>query len=151
MTKIPPGYIELKQRCTTQMRLDICSGCDKCGLRCANDVPCSAEEWAELQAYIAAMTPEDKQELERVMAQDKTVDLGDEVTVELCQYRDMEAGRCMVYPARPLVCRLLGHVEWMPCPIEAVPTRIRTSDALELMQSYAQFERRRFADWESPA
>jgi Fe-S-cluster containining protein len=144
-------FIELKERCTQQMRLEVCSGCDMCGLRCADDVPCTAEEWGHLQSYIASLSQEAREELATVMAQDKTVDLGDDVKVSLCQYRDMVGGRCMVYPARPLVCRLLGHVEWMPCPIEKVPTRINTEDAVELMKSYAQFERRRFIEWETPA
>ena len=51
------------------------------------------------------------------------------------------------YPIR-LVCRLLGHVEWMPCPIEKVVKRIETPDALQLMQAYAQIERRTFEGWE---
>ena len=145
------NFIELEERCTQQMRLDVCSGCDMCGLRCADDVPCTHDEWQDLQRFIADLSPEAKAELDTVMAQNKSVDLGDDVSVSLCKFRDMEKGRCMVYPARPLVCRLLGHVEWMPCPIEKVPSRINTQDALELMKSYAQFERRTFTEWETPA
>jgi Fe-S-cluster containining protein len=87
-------------------------------------------------------------QIEAVTRQDKTVDLGDGVTVTMCRYRDMRAGRCMVYPARPLVCRLLGHVEWMPCPIQKVEKVAATPDALQLMREYARHERRTFDEWE---
>ena len=130
------------------MQLSVCNGCDQCGLRCAAGVPASWDEWDALQAYLAALSEAERAEIRRVEAQDKTVDLGDEVTVQMCRYRDMEAGRCVVYPARPLICRLLGHVEWLPCPIEKVPKRIDTADAVALMQSYAQFERRTFEEWQ---
>lgn len=130
------------------MQLSVCNGCDQCGLRCASGVPASRSEWDALQAYLASLSEAERAEIRRVETQDKTVDLGDEVTVQMCRYRDMEAGRCVVYPARPLICRLLGHVEWLPCPIEKVPKRIDTTDAVALMQSYAQFERRTFEEWQ---
>ena len=130
------------------MQLSVCNGCDQCGLRCAAGVPASRDEWDALQAYLAGLPEAERAEIRRVEAQDKTVDLGDEVTVEMCRYRDMEAGGCVVYPARPLICRLLGHVEWLPCPIEKVPKAIETADAVALMQSYAHFERRTFEEWE---
>ena len=140
-------YIELKQKCESQMQLHVCNGCDQCGLRCAVGVPASRDEWEALQTYLAGLSEAERAEIRRVEAQDKTVDLGDEVTVQMCRYRDREAGRCVVYPARPLICRLLGHVEWLPCPIEKVPKAIDTADAVALMQSYAQFERRTFEEW----
>ena len=131
------------------MDLRVCSGCDACGLRCASGVPSTQEEWTALQEFIAALDPDARRELARVERQDKTVDLGDEVTVQMCRYRDMENGRCAVYPARPLVCRLLGHVEWMPCPIEKVRQTIDTGDALALMEQYSRSERRTFEEWEA--
>src|SRR5262249_55773035 len=98
-----------------------------------------------VQEYAAAAP--NREDVARVVAQDKTVDLGDGVTVQMCRYRDMERGRCAVYPARPLVCRLLGHVEWMPCPIEKVPRIVPTEDALALMRAYAEEERHTFEEW----
>jgi hypothetical protein len=143
------SFIELKQRCESQMSLKVCSGCDACGLRCAAGVPASGEEWADLQRYIADAREDLRQEIRRTEAQDKTVDLGDGVSVQMCRYRDMEMGRCVVYPARPLMCRLLGHVEWMPCPIAKVPHIVHTPDALALMEAYAALERKTFEVWES--
>lgn len=37
-----------------------------------------------------------------------------------CRFRDERAGRCRVYPVRPFVCRIMGHVPWLPCPTERV-------------------------------
>ncbi len=144
----PIAFIELVDRCEAQMDLSVCSGCDACGLRCAAGVPASEDEWEALQEYIGGLDEQRREHLTRVEQQDKSVDLGDGVTVQMCRYRDMDANRCVVYPARPLVCRLLGHVEWMPCPIEKVTRIVHTPDALKLMGEYSQLERRTFEEWE---
>ncbi len=143
------AFIELKADCERQMRLDVCNGCDLCGLRCAVGISVTRDEWDAIQDYIAGLSDAERAEIEQVQRQDKQVDLGDGVTVPMCRYRDRERGRCAVYAARPLVCRLLGHVEWMPCPIAKVPRTITTPDALALMRAYAQFERRTFEAWEA--
>ncbi len=131
------------------MALEVCNGCTACSLRCAEGVPATRDEWQALVAHIAAMSADAKAELDRVLAQDKRVDLGDDVSVRMCRYWDTQSERCAVYPARPLVCRLLGHVAWMPCPIEKVPHVIETPDALELMRSYSERERHTFEEWEA--
>lgn len=134
-------------RVRSQMDLTPCNGCDSCGLRCEAGVQMSRTEYDAVRGYAEA--PGNRNEIERVVAQDKTVNLGDGVTVQMCRYRDMERGRCAVYPARPLICRLLGHVEWMPCPIEKVKRIVPTSDALALMDAYARMERDTFDEWDS--
>ncbi len=141
-------YIELKARAEKRIGLEVCNGCDACWLRCAHDVPASQDEWEALQSHIAAAPEPERARIISVQAQDKTVDLGDDVSVQMCRYFDMDTHMCAVYAVRPLVCRLLGHVEWMPCPIEKVPSPLPTPDALALMQSYARFERRTFGEWE---
>ncbi len=130
------------------MDLSVCNGCTACDIRCADGVQATRAEWDALQAYLAALPAAERAAIAEVMAQDKTVDLGDEVTVSLCRYFDMRTRRCAVYPERPLVCRLLGHVEWLPCPIERVPRPLPTPLALELMHAYAEHRRRTFAEWE---
>jgi Fe-S-cluster containining protein len=142
-------YIALKAKCEAQMQIEVCNGCTACALRCAADVPASRDEWDALQAYIAQASEEEQAHIAHVQAQDKTVSLGDDVTVQMCRYWDAETQHCVVYPVRPLACRLLGHVEWMPCPIEKVPAPIPTENALRLMRAYARFDRRTFAEWEA--
>ncbi len=129
--------------------LSACRGCDQCGLRCSSDVPATQQEWSALQEHIAALPPEGQDEISVVEKQDKTYSLGDDVTVQMCRYRDMDAGRCMVYQARPLVCRLLGHVEWMPCPIDKVPRRPPVELAVELITAYVKNDRKTFEEWEA--
>src|SRR5437016_5574131 len=129
------------------MDLTPCNGCDACGLRCEAGVQMSREEYDAVQEYVAHAA--NREEILCITAQDKTVDLGDGITVRMCRYRDMERGQCAVYPARPLICRLLGHVEWMPCPIEKITRTVDTPDALALMAEYAKQDRRTFEQWES--
>lgn len=139
-----------KQACAeSAMALEMCHGCTACALRCASDVPASRAEWNALQNYIEAQDAPDQARIVAVQQQDKSVDLGDDVQVEMCRYWDTENSLCAVYPVRPLACRLLGHVEWMPCPIEKVPHSLPLTQSLELMQSYAEFERKTFAEWEA--
>ncbi len=134
-------------RVESQIDLTPCNGCDSCGIRCADGVPMSRAEYEGVQDYIARSP--DSAYIDKVTRQDKLLDLGDGITIEMCRYRDMERGRCAIYPARPLICRLLGHIEWLPCPIDKVKTTANTRDALTLMQSYAIIERRTFDEWES--
>lgn len=35
----------------------------------------------------------------------------------LCPY--LKRGRCIIYPVRPIVCRLMGHVKQLICPHKA--------------------------------
>lgn len=104
----------------------------------------------EYDAAVEYMATEaNVEELSRILAQDKAVDLGDGVSVAMCRFRDMERGWCAIYPARPLICRLFGHVQWLPCPIDKVPRPVPTEDAIALMQEYAKQERHTFEEWEN--
>lgn len=142
-------FVPILLRCVSQMALPVCNGCSECWLRCAEGVQATRQEWDALQAYLASCSEAESAYVESVLHQDKTVDLGDEVTVTMCRFFDRTTRRCAIYPVRPLVCRLLGHVEWMPCPIEKVPHILPAADALALMEAYCQFERRTFAQWET--
>ena len=105
----------------------------------------SRAEFEAVQKYRA----ENIEAVSSVESQDKNLDLDDGVTVQMCRFRDMERGGCAVYPARPLICRLLGHVEWLPCPIDKVQKIANTTDALQLMREYAQIKRATLEEWES--
>ena len=72
-------------------------------------------------------------------------ELGDGVTERFCVLYDRREGGCAVYPVRPLVCRLLGHVEFMPCPFGRVPSVL--PDGPAIMQRYAQLDLRTLAEW----
>lgn len=142
-------FAQKQVRAESAMALEVCRGCTACALRCASDVPASRAEWESLQNHIALQDAPTQARISTVQQQDKTVDLGDDVSVEMCRYWDTENSLCAVYPVRPLACRLLGHVEWMPCPVDKVPHALPLTQSLELMQSYAHFERKTFAQWEA--
>ena len=130
----------------SQLDLTPCDGCDSCGIRCTAGVPLTRAEYESVQEYIA--NSPDNGYIAEVARQDKLLDLGDGVAVRMCRFRDMERGRCAIYPARPLICRLLGHLEWMPCPIDKVPGPVSTPDALALFQFYSREDRRTFEQWD---
>jgi hypothetical protein len=69
----------------------------------------------------------------------------EEVFYTACRFRDVERGRCSIYPVRPLICRLFGHVEWLPCPISKVPAPV--PGGRELMLQYGQAPQHTYEEW----
>jgi Fe-S-cluster containining protein len=137
---------DLTERVLGQMDLSLCNGCDRCSLRCTEGVPMSRREFDDVCRLIESLPG--SAAATAAAGPGREVDLGDGVFVRRCRFHDDDAGRCLIYPARPLVCRLMGHVEWMPCPIGAVPRTADTPLALELLRAYAEQERRTFDEWE---
>jgi hypothetical protein len=141
------AFLERRDELVARMEMETCNGCDGCGLRCMDGYTVTRTEYDAVQAYLATVP---LAEVERVRSQQKTVpwpgaeDTG--ATVTYCRYRDMENGNCSVYPARPTICRLFGHTEWLPCPIEAVTTVPEGAPAV--WNEYRRFERREWAGWE---
>jgi hypothetical protein len=52
--------------------------------------------------------------------------------LEPCPY--IENGKCLIYPARPLMCRLFGVVEDLKCPYVKPKSYITTQKANKLIQ-----------------
>lgn len=51
-----------------------------------------------------------------------------------CPMLDERSGRCTIYNARPLICRLFGMVEAMRCPHGCTPARwLSDAEAFQLM------------------
>ena len=80
----------IKLKTIPPMRCD-----DGCG-DCCGIVPCSESEYQSVLRYAKrkGLVP---------VVQDLT-----------CPW--FQNGKCSVYPARPLLCRLFGHIIGMPCP-----------------------------------
>lgn len=122
-----------------------CNGCDECGTRCTAGVRILRAEFDEIQAYLSSPAGSG---VARVVAQNKRLPIpGTDETYQACRFRDTERGNCSIYPARPLICRLFGHVEWLPCPIGEV-TKVE-SGAVELMQQYATEPRKTYEEWQA--
>ncbi len=129
-----------------EIDLKPCDGCDSCYLRCDRDIPMTREEFQKIRFYIQC---ECHEEIREIVSQDKRVDMGDGVYYQLCRFLDMKTHKCSVYPVRPLVCRIMGHVEWMPCPIERISRTAPAEISLKLMKTYALDERNTYEEWES--
>lgn len=141
------GFLKRRKDVTAQMEMAKCNGCDGCGGRCIEGFTVTRAEFAAIQGYLGTLPPE---EVARVAAQEKVIawpgaeETG--ATVTVCRYRDRENDRCLVYPARPTICRLFGHTHWLPCPIEKV--KQIPEGTVKLFQEYGNFSRKTFADWE---
>lgn len=122
-----------------QLPLEICHGCDGCGLRCTEGVRMTQVEFLRIELFLEAHAEETQQ----VQAQDKSIP-GWPVT-QFCQFRDTEKARCSIYPVRPVICRLFGHTEWLPCPLGIVP--LKGQEAMDVYQQYAKEESRTFDEW----
>ena len=121
---------------------DPCDRCYECGLRCTAGVQMTR---AEYDGILAHLRTEDPRLVARVLEQDKTVVWFEEIETEACLFYDVPKRQCIVYPARPLICRLFGHVEWLPCPARKRLPQIH--DAVKLIQLYADEKRATFVEW----
>ncbi len=127
-----------------------CDGCHECGLRCTAGIQMTKREFEQI---VACLRAQDRWQTKRVLEQEKLVpwpapseDEGCEgVEFEHCLFYDVPKRRCIIYPARPLICRLFGRVEWLPCPIgKPLPL---LNDGVGLIQAYSREQRATFADW----
>lgn len=124
-------------------REDPCYGCHECGLRCTAGVEMSRDEFDRIIEHL--QKTEDPDRASRVLEQDKRVVWFEDIETEACLFYDVVHRGCIVYPARPLICRLFGRVEWLPCPLGR-PLR-QVQGAVELIQTYAGERRATFPEW----
>jgi hypothetical protein len=99
----------------------------------------------EFERIVAHLRRLDPQEALRVLNEEKAWVWFEEAQVQACHFYDMRKRQCLVYPVRPLVCRLFGRVEWLPCPLGRSLPQLR--GGLELMQTYAAQRRATFPEW----
>jgi Fe-S-cluster containining protein len=122
-----------------------CNGCDACGMRCVAGVPMLRPEYAAIEGFLAS--PEGK-EARAVVLEDKQVPIAGAEGFHYiaCRFRNVALGRCSIYPVRPLVCRLFGHVEWLPCPIQKVAA---VPGGVETMQRYGDAIQHTYEEWQT--
>jgi len=100
------------------------------------------EEFLRIVEHLRGLDP---RQVTRVLDQEKRVPWFEDIDVEACLFRDVTRGGCIAYPARPLICRLFGRVEWLPCPLGRKLPQVR--EGLALIQEYAQQRRATFPEW----
>jgi hypothetical protein len=121
---------------------DPCDGCRECGLRCTAGIQMTKQEFEQI---VACLREQDPWQVRRVLEQEKRVVWFEDTDTEQCVFYDVPKKRCIVWPARPLVCRLFGRVEWLPCPLAKPLPLLR--DGLGILGAYARERRATFADW----
>lgn len=85
-----------------------------------------------------------RRKVRRVLEQSKHRFWFEEITYVACLFLENETDRCLIYPVRPLICRIFGRVKHLPCPIEHCPTDI---DARDLLRSYSELPLHTFQQW----
>jgi hypothetical protein len=79
------------------------TGCKNCG-ECCGVIPASTKEIREIAEYLQ-FHPE---------ARKHAVAHANQIT---CPFRDEQKKKCLVYPVRPIICRMFGVCEGpMQCP-----------------------------------
>lgn len=108
-----------------------CDGCSRCARHCAGNLRITRTEFEAIRAYLdgGGWCP---------------VVRGHADMVAPCEFQHPDKPWCLVYPVRPLICRLFGLVEWLPCPLGRVAD---IPDGPRIIEAYAQFERRTWRQW----
>lgn len=122
---------------------DPCSGCRDCAMRCSADIPMTRAEFDRIVEHLRAL---DANHVFRVLTQEKEAPWFEDVQRECCLFLDMPRQDCLIYPVRPLVCRLFGRVEWLPCPAEKLVRQL--DDGWAVFRAYAKDPRRTFTEWQ---
>jgi hypothetical protein len=99
----------------------------------------------EFERIIEYLRELDPRQVARVLDQDKFAVWFEDIETEQCLFYDVTMRRCLIYPARPLICRLFGRVEWLPCPLERPLPLLH--DGVGIIQAYAKEKRKTFAEW----
>ncbi|MHB9025905.1 MAG: YkgJ family cysteine cluster protein [Armatimonadota bacterium] len=109
-----------------------CDGCTACAMRCTDGINISEVEFFRM---LDELRGGDLQQARRVLEQEKETPWFEGASYQACLFLDFHTQRCLVYPARPLICRLFGRVAHLPCPIEKVPADLEASHILEAYTS----------------
>ena len=109
-----------------------CDGCHRCARNCTGNLRITRTEFAAIRDYLdgGGWLPAIRRPTEMVTP---------------CEFQEPGGVRCIIYPVRPLVCRLFGLVAWLPCPLGRVPVRV--PDGAAIAAAYARFERHSYREW----
>lgn len=80
----------------------------------------------------------------RVLEQTKERIWFEDTTYTACLFLDVTSQLCLIYSARPLVCRLFGRAIHLPCPLGKLPADLDPSRAIS---AYASQPLHTFEEW----
>ncbi|HEY3378253.1 MAG TPA: YkgJ family cysteine cluster protein [Armatimonadota bacterium] len=118
-----------------------CDGCITCALRCTAGIKISEFEYTRI---VEELRSQEASAVRKVLAQEKHLIWFEEIRYEACLFLNTETRLCLIYPARPLICRLFGRVKHLPCPAGWVPADF---DARDILQAYAAQPLKTFQEW----
>jgi len=119
-----------------------CDGCHECGLRCMAGVQMTRPEFERI---VECLRGQDSRQVARVLDQEKRVVWFEDAEMDVCLFYDVTKRRCIIYPARPFICRIFGRVEWLPCPAGKPVPQIK--NGIQLIRDYAGERRQTFPEW----
>lgn len=80
------------------LNIPVHKNCTNCG-KCCGIIPATSEEVEAIRSYIA------ENDIKPVRSYTST-----------CPFRDEAQKKCLIYPVRPLICRLFGVAKKAECP-----------------------------------
>ncbi len=110
-----------------------CDGCHECGEKCAGEIKMTRLEFLRIRAYLG----------DRAAPAQRQRAVGEFAAP--CRFYDPSLPGCIVYPVRPLICRLFGLVQWLPCPIGRRQPEVENAGAI--MEWYSTQDLRTYAQW----
>lgn len=99
------------------------------------------DEYRDIVAFLREVDPALRA---AVLNQDKVLQWFEDITYTACLFLDTRARLCMIYPVRPLVCRMFGSARHLPCPLGKKPA---TYNPRYVLESYTRLPRRTFQQW----
>lgn len=87
-------------------------------MRCTAGIRISEDEYTRIVAVLRAQKPSYAR---AVLEQPKELPWFEAITYTACLFLDIDTRLCLIYPARPLICRLFGHIAHLPCPTGQAP------------------------------
>ena len=131
----PEQVVRWLQSVYERLPVGTCGGCTDCALRCAGEVPMLA---AEYQAICQHLQNQDQSVPTLPPRRPGQM-------MPPCRFLEEASRLCVIYPVRPLICRLFGVVEWLPCPMGKQTAAVE--DGLNLMHRYAELGPHPFSYW----
>ena len=114
-----------------------CDNCTRCADRCTESVPMTQEEYARIARFLGRrpVPPEPSRPSGEMAAP--------------CRFLAAGSRLCLIYPVRPLACRLFGLTPWWPCPASRFEPKL--TDADRLLALYCELPRAPFEEWRRAA
>jgi len=109
-------------------------------MRCTDGIKISEFEYTRI---VEELRMQDQRLVRRVLHQQKEQAWGEE-TYLACLFQDISTHLCLIYAARPLVCRLFGRVKHLPCPAGKVAADL---DAGHVIEAYYAQPLQTFQQW----